>query len=135
MSNSKLPSLLDRHWAESVLAIGAIVIAAASLWIDYDTVRTNHKLVVAASWPFLEQNFSNVTYSAHAPQNLLTVNVTNAGIGPAKVESVELFWHGKTYRSARARITAAAAISRSPPARSSRAPCRAGCCAPAPSCT
>ncbi len=33
------------------------------------------------------------------------------------------------------RYTTAAAISRSPPARSSPAPCRAGCCAPAPTCT
>ena len=101
MTQAKLPSLLDRHWAESALAIGAIVIAAASLWVGYDTMRTNHRLVVAASWPFLEQDFSDVTYAAHTPQKLLTVNVTNAGIGPAKVESVALFWHGKAYRSAR----------------------------------
>jgi hypothetical protein len=97
MSQSKLPSLLDRHWAESALAIGAIVIAAASLWVGYDTMRTNHRLVVAASWPFLEQNFSDATYTQ---RQLLTVDVTNAGIGPAKVESVELLWHGKAYRSA-----------------------------------
>lgn len=101
MSEPKLPSLLHRHWAESVLAIGAIIIAAASLWIGYDTVRTNHKLVVAASWPFLEQSYSNATISTSTPRNLLTVDVTNAGIGPAKVESVEVFWHGKAYRSAR----------------------------------
>lgn len=97
MSQSKLPALLDRHWAESVLAIGAIVIASASLWVGYDTMRTNHKLVVAASWPYLEQNFSDATYTQ---QPLLTVDVTNAGIGPAKVESVALFWHGAAYHTA-----------------------------------
>ena len=97
MSQSKLPALLDRHWAESVLAIGAIVIASASLWVGYDTMRTNHKLVVAASWPYLEQNFSDATYTQ---QPLLTVDVTNAGIGPAKVESVALFWHGTAYHTA-----------------------------------
>ena len=92
MSQFKLPSLLDRHWAESVLAIGAIVIATASLWVGYDTMRTNHKLVVAASWPYLEQNFSDANYTQRP---LLTVDVTNAGIGLAKVESVAFFWHGK----------------------------------------
>jgi hypothetical protein len=31
MSQKGLPSLLDRHWAESALAIGAVIIAAVSL--------------------------------------------------------------------------------------------------------
>jgi len=58
MSEKGLPSLLDRHWAESALAIGAVVIAAVSLWVAYDTERTNRELVAserqlvaANSWP------------------------------------------------------------------------------------
>ncbi len=98
MPDKSLPSLLDRHWAESALAIGAVVIAAASLWIAVATEHTNRQIVAASSWPFLEQYFSDATYTG---RKLLTVNVVNAGIGPAKVESVELFWHGKAYRSAR----------------------------------
>lgn len=31
MSNESLPSLFERHWAESALAIGAVVVAAVSL--------------------------------------------------------------------------------------------------------
>ena len=31
MSKGILPSLLERHWAESALAIGAVVIAAVSM--------------------------------------------------------------------------------------------------------
>ena len=49
MSQSKRPQLLDRHGAESVIAIGAIIIAAASLRVSYDTVRTHHTRGVAAS--------------------------------------------------------------------------------------
>ena len=98
MSNKALPSLLDRHWAESALAIGAVAIAAASLWIAYDANVTNRQLVSAASWPFLEQSFSDATYSG---QKRLTVDITDSGIGPAKVESIQLFWHGKAYHSAR----------------------------------
>ncbi|MGH8290958.1 MAG: hypothetical protein ACREV7_18415 [Steroidobacteraceae bacterium] len=30
MSKKGVPSLLERHWAESALAIGAVVIAAAA---------------------------------------------------------------------------------------------------------
>jgi hypothetical protein len=36
MPKKGLPPLLERHWAESVLAIGAVVIAAVSLWVGYD---------------------------------------------------------------------------------------------------
>lgn len=96
MSNSKIPSLLERHWAESALAIGAVVIAAVSLWVGYDTLRTNGELVAAASWPFLEQYNSDATYTG---QRLASIDVVNDGIGPAKVESVQVFWHGKAYRS------------------------------------
>jgi hypothetical protein len=47
MPQNGLSSLLERHWAESALAIGAIVIAAASLWVAYDTERTNRQLVIS----------------------------------------------------------------------------------------
>ncbi|MGA7539298.1 MAG: hypothetical protein WBW93_11110, partial [Steroidobacteraceae bacterium] len=33
MSEKGVPSLLERHWAESALAIGAVIIAAVSLWV------------------------------------------------------------------------------------------------------
>lgn len=48
MSNKPLPSLFDRHWAESALAIGAVVIAAVSLWIAVDSERTNRQIVAGA---------------------------------------------------------------------------------------
>lgn len=97
MPDKSLPSLFERHWAESALAIGAIVIAAFSLWVAVDTERTNHQMVAAASWPMLQESVSDATYSG---QHLLTVKVTNSGIGPAKVGSVQVSWHGKFYRSA-----------------------------------
>jgi hypothetical protein len=49
MSGKGLPSLLERHWAESALAIGAVVIAAASLWVAVDTERANRELVASFS--------------------------------------------------------------------------------------
>ena len=61
MSEKKgLPSLLERHWAESALAIGAVIIAAVSLWVAFDAERTNRELVASASWPFVQ--FSQVSY-------------------------------------------------------------------------
>lgn len=99
MSNHGLPSLLERHWAESALAIGAIVIAAVSLWVAFDTERTNRELVAserqlvaANSWPFVQ-----IGENDFAPNGTpgITLLLMNQGIGPAKLETFELFWKGK----------------------------------------
>jgi hypothetical protein len=95
MADKNLPSLLDRHWAESVLAIGAVVIAVASLWVAYDANLTNRQLVASQSWPYLEVYESD---TASGPRTM-TLAVTNAGIGPAKLESFELFWNGQPQRN------------------------------------
>jgi len=96
MSEKGVPSLLERHWAESALAIGAVVIAAVSLWVGYDSMRTNRELVASASWPFLQIYSSNVFAGPHS----MAIYFDNAGIGPAKVEYAEFRWHGKRYRDA-----------------------------------
>lgn len=102
MSQKGLPSLLDRHWAESALAIGAVVIAAVSLWVAFDTERTNRELVAserqlvsANSWPFMQVGESD-TSQAKAGMTLVYMN---QGIGPAKLVRFELFWKGKPQAS------------------------------------
>lgn len=96
MSDKQLPSLLERHWAESALAVGAVIIAAVSLWVAWDSVRTNRELVASASWPFVQ--FSASLPAAVQPRTLSLI-LSNAGIGPAKIESFELFWQGHPQRS------------------------------------
>lgn len=95
MSEKELPSLLDRHWAESALAIGAVIIAAVSLWVAFDSERTNRELVASASWPFVELTSGESTTAPRA----VHLDIANDGIGPAKLESFELFWQGKPERS------------------------------------
>ena len=103
MSENGLPSLLERHWAESALAIGAVIIAAVSLWVAYDTERTNRELVAserqlvaANSWPFVQ-----VAENDQAPGGGpgMTLLMYNGGIGPAKVETFELFWKDEPKRN------------------------------------
>ncbi|MGA8092842.1 MAG: hypothetical protein WB823_01105 [Steroidobacteraceae bacterium] len=96
MSEKGLPSLLERHWAESALAVGAVIIAAVSLWVAFDSERTNRELVASASWPFVQ--FSDTDPVSATPQ-VLTLIISNVGIGPAKLESFELFWKGQPQRS------------------------------------
>lgn len=103
MSQNGLPSLLERHWAESALAIGAILIAAVSLWVAYDTERTNRalvaseqQLVAANSWPFVQYAEND---SAAAGGAGLSLMIMNSGIGPAKVETFEVLWHGQAQKN------------------------------------
>ena len=93
MSDRGLPSLLDRHWAESLLAIGAVVIAAVSLWMAYDTERTNRQLVASQSWPYLQ------IYESETEPRSMNLIISNNGIGPAKLETFELFWKGRAQRN------------------------------------
>jgi hypothetical protein len=113
MSENGLPSLLERHWAESALAIGAIIIAAVSLWVAYDTERTNRdlvaserQLVAANSWPFVQVGENDQAPSGGPGLSLI---MYNGGIGPAKVETFELFWKGKAQHDPRELLRACCA--------------------------
>jgi hypothetical protein len=88
--------MFSRHWAESALSIFAVIIAAISLWIAIDTERTNRQLVAEAAWPFVQ----GYTSGGSDPRHLLSLNIENAGVGPAKIETLELFWKGKPYGGA-----------------------------------
>lgn len=94
MSDKQLPSLLERHWAESALAIGAVVIAAASLWVAYDANLTNRELVTSESWPIVQVYRTN-----NGSSGTMSLVLANEGIGPAKLETFQLFWNGKAVRS------------------------------------
>ena len=86
------------------MSVSAILIAAISLWIAVDAEYTNRQLVARASqmiagssWPYLQTYYSSRDSEG---QRMLSLNIANAGVGPAKIETVELFWNGSPYRTA-----------------------------------
>jgi hypothetical protein len=85
-----------RDLSERILAICAIVISAISLWVAFDTQQSNRQLVAEGAWPFVQIFASG---GSDEPR-VLTLNIANAGIGPAKIEALELFWNGHAYASA-----------------------------------
>lgn len=84
-----------RHWSDTVVAVAALFVSAISLWVGIRTENANEQLVTASTWPFEQVVVSNAD-----PDTSLNLRfqVTNAGVGPAKIESFELFWKGKPYR-------------------------------------
>jgi hypothetical protein len=85
------------------IALCALIVSVTSLALGIHHGRTmarmadaNARLVAANSWPFLQFFASNTTPQG---ERIITWNVVNAGVGPAKIESVEVSWRGVAVRS------------------------------------
>jgi len=80
-------------WLDLALALSAIFISAVSLAVAIDHGRTERELVAASSWPFLRALYSNSWGAGEA--RFAAIGVSNGGVGPAKLESYQVFYNGK----------------------------------------
>jgi len=79
-----------------VIALSAIFISAVSLVVAIEHGRTERDLVAANSWPFLRQVISN-SYNGGKD---VVIGVSNGGVGPAKLHSLEVSFDGRPVSSA-----------------------------------
>ena len=93
------------HWIDMTVAVAAVFISVVSLAVAILHGRTmermaeeNARLVAANSWPFMQYGAGTVTTDGVTKVHM---KVVNAGVGPAKIESVELMWKGVAYRGSR----------------------------------
>jgi hypothetical protein len=86
------------RWFDFVLALSAIFISAVSLAVAIEHGRTERDLVAANSWPFLRAVLSNGGGEAPGEQSVV-IGVSNGGVGPAKLESFEVFYRGQAANS------------------------------------
>jgi hypothetical protein len=105
-------------WLDMTVALSALFISLVSLVIAVVHGRTmermadaNARLVAANSWPFIQYTTSNLDPQGNA---VITMGVTNAGVGPAKVESVQLFWRGVPYPTSAAFVRACCGYTHKP---------------------
>lgn len=98
------------RWIDISVAICALIVSVTSLWVAVRHGHTmermaeaNARLVSANSYPLLQQfqsNASDFNAVGDARQPLVSsLNVVNSGVGPAKVETLQLFWKGRPVRS------------------------------------
>ena len=66
-------------------------------------VEANGRMVQASSWPFVEFSTHNVDERGSPKVRLV---LTNVGVGPARVETFELWWKGQPMASAEALLNA-----------------------------
>jgi hypothetical protein len=86
------------RWMDIAAATGALIISVVSLWVAITNGHTNKQLVAANSWPFLQMTSGN---SDEQRNPIISLAVQNAGVGPAKVETFEVFWGDKPMKSSR----------------------------------
>jgi hypothetical protein len=77
---------------DTIAALGAIVVAVASLVLAIDQTRTQRKQLAAAVWPSVRVLYSNLEDTEHPRYHLF---LANGGVGPARIQSFSIIWQGK----------------------------------------
>src|ERR1700679_1307311 len=89
--------IFHKRVTDIVIAVAALFVSAISLWVGVPQENANEQMVSASAWPFLQVQISNADSDAKLDLQFMVVNT---GVGPAKIESFEVFWKGKPYDSA-----------------------------------
>ena len=79
--------------ADKILAVLAVFLSCVSVFIAVSHGRTMEHLVAANSWPNISFGTSN-TNDAHT-RDEITLTIRNTGVGPARIDSFEVFYKGK----------------------------------------
>ncbi|WP_212748527.1 hypothetical protein [Pseudoalteromonas rubra] len=107
---------LSRSKMNTVLALCAMLISAASFYATYMQAKAAQEQVAAAerqleaeTWPWLQFSYSNFDLEAERPR--ITIGILNSGTGPALIEWVQYHYRGQTYDSLTALFDACCNIS------------------------
>lgn len=87
------------RWLDISLGVAAAIVSLVSLWLGLHSAHSMEKLVAANSYPYLELQRSSANLERrHADGGFsgrVEFALTNNGIGPARVEWVELTYKDK----------------------------------------
>lgn len=86
------PRRSGRELLDIAVALSAIVISLASLWIALRSDRTQDELLRSSVWPYVEYDTSDTTETG---ARRLVYLVRNDGVGPAIVRSFAVSYDGR----------------------------------------
>jgi hypothetical protein len=95
--------------AEAVIAISALFVSVVSLGIGIYQGYLNARMVAAASWPYLTFGTSNIQSNGQSGIRFL---VQNGGVGPARIETFQIFVKGKPVANADELVAACCGLDR-----------------------
>ena len=85
------PRHVGLRWLDLCIALTDIAISAISLWVAIEHGRTERELVASNAWPILREFRSN----GDLHDQEIGLGLSNGGVGPAKVRSLEVFYRGE----------------------------------------
>jgi hypothetical protein len=80
-----------QRWLDVTLAVSAIFISLMSLLLALQHGRAMERMVQMSSWPYVEVGTSTAREDG---SHRIVIWVANNGVGPARVESIEVFYQG-----------------------------------------
>lgn len=87
------------RWLDISLGVAAGIVSLVSLWLGLHSAHSMEKLVAANSYPYLElmRNMSSLDTDPATGKSYPRVEymLVNSGIGPARIEWVQLTYKGK----------------------------------------
>jgi hypothetical protein len=86
-----------RRWLDLTLALSAMFVSIVSLAVAVHHGNAMDRLVAANSWPFLMYGTSNLDPQGN---RRISLSVENAGVGPARIQTFEVWWQGQPVASA-----------------------------------
>ena len=86
-----------------IIAICAIIVSAASLWVALRADQTQEALLKSTVWPYIEYDESDATPNGG---KRLAFEIRNAGVGPAIVRSFAVAYNGHDYPTLRTLMAA-----------------------------
>ena len=90
--------------ADKILAVLAIFLSCVSVFIAVSHGRTMERLVAANSWPNISYLTGNEDDSGS--RQIVTFALKNTGVGPARIDTFEVFYKGVPVRDYIALLTA-----------------------------
>lgn len=93
------------RWLDILLGVSAMIVSVVSLVVALHHGDTMEKMVEASTWPYVGFSRSGADAEAHPRADLV---MTNSGVGPARLETVEVFYKDQPIGSRDALVRAAA---------------------------
>ena len=84
----------SHRWLDIALGMAAMFVSVTSLVVAVEHGHTMQRLVEANSWPILQFETHNIGGPTNTDSNVRLV-IVNAGVGPARIETLEMWWKGQ----------------------------------------
>lgn len=78
-------------WLEYMIGGTAVLISAISLYVANSANRTQERMMAASTWPHVQYGTGNRLEDGSSS---ITLNLHNAGVGPARIKTVQVFADG-----------------------------------------